>query len=210
MNVRMVTLCFLAVLLTPVTSVAAISSQVVCLNANTGSMVVKSKCSRKERALTLNSLIASAALKGPRGPQGPQGPQGASGDVAAILGPKSADDVVTISSLNAASTACVGMGGSVEGRFTVYTVPSNKTLIITEATVSGSGASNNAQIGESLGGATQWKLLGALFSANTNLWRYSSSVGVSFAPGSTVVVTCDDVNGGQTHYAWHLSGYLTD
>ena len=183
-------------------------------------MIVRSRCSGKERRLNLNSLLTSATLKGPQGPQGAigaQGPQGESGAEAATLGPKSATDVVTIDSLNAPSNACVGLGGTVEGRFAVYTVPANRALVITEATVSGLEAGSYSQMGESTGGTIHWKIKGALFSAapnsngTSNSWRYSSNVGVSFAPGSTVIITCYDLNGGgQTLYAWHLSGYLTD
>jgi hypothetical protein len=208
-NARTAIFGLAAILLMPVPSGAAISSQVVCLNSTTGRMVVKSKCTGKERALNLSMLIASAAVRGPTGAQGPQGPQGESGDVAATLGPKSAADVVTIDSLNAGSNVCLGNGTS-EGRFAVYSVPSNKSLIITEATVTGSGADSNSQLGEQLGGATQWKVIGALFKI-FNGWQYSSNVGVSFAPASTVIITCYDANAaGQSRYSWHLTGYLAD
>jgi hypothetical protein len=126
------------------------------------------------------------------------------------LGPKSAADVVTIDSLNAGSNVCQG-NGTVEGRFVVYTVPQNKSLIITEATVTGVGAVDYSQIGEQLGGATQWKVIGALFRTSNTSWQYSSNVGVAFGPGSAVVITCYDSNaGGQSRYSWHLTGYLAD
>jgi hypothetical protein len=215
-NARTVLFGLAAILLMPVASVAAISSQVVCLNGVTGIMVVKNKCSGKERAFNLNMLIASAAVKGPagaqgvQGPAGAQGPQGESGDVAAILGPKTAADVVTIDSLNAGSNLCQG-NGTFEGRFVVYTVPSSKSLIITEATVTGAGAVDSSQIGEQLGGALEWKVIGSLFKTSNTSWQYSSNIGVSFAPGSTVIITCYDTNAaGQNHYAWHLTGYLAD
>lgn len=209
-NARTILFGLAAILFMPVASVAAISPQVVCLKGTTGSMIVKSKCTGKERALNLSMLIASAAVKGPAGAQGPQGPQGESGDVAAILGSKSAADVVTIDSLNAGSNVCQG-NGTLEGRFVVYTVPQNKSLIITEATVIGAGAVDYSQIGEQLGGATQWKVIGALFRTSNTSWQYSSNVGVAFEPGSAVVITCYDLNaGGQSHYSWHLTGYLAD
>ena len=52
----------------------------ICLNSSTGAMIAKSKCSKAEAPLNLNTILSSVAtVKGEAGATGPKGDTGATG-----------------------------------------------------------------------------------------------------------------------------------
>lgn len=130
-----------------------------------------------------------------------RGEKGEPGEGAPGIAPAQASSIKTVDSLNG-STACPSGGLQ-----SLYTVPAGKNYVVTQFVGSGTNA-GIAKVGEVLNNIKDWKLNTPLFSAYANNFSYTSSRGLVFRGGSSIVVSCAPA--GSSIQSYHIDGFLVD
>jgi hypothetical protein len=142
--------------------------------------------------------LASRVVSAPQGPPPPVRP----------VWPPHASNILNLDSTSVANPngyVSLNPGTSVM----VYTVPSDRYLVLTDFEITEIGA-NMISLFEDANGSTTVKR-GFYFNQRlpqTALQPYHSAVGLTFAPGSSVVLRNTTTQGQQTGVAYTMTGYF--